>query len=198
MEKPAPADVPLLDAIARRWSPRAFADRPVPVVLVRSCLEAARWAPSAMNEQPWIFLVSPREDGLLHARAVEALVEGNRRWAAAAPVLIFACARMRRDRDGGANASARHDCGIALGLLAVQATALGLQAHPMAGFQPEAVRKGWALPEDVEPLTAIALGWPGDPGTLPDDLRSREMAPRMRKPQAAFVFGGRYGEPWEG
>ncbi len=198
MEKPAPTDVPLLDAIARRHSPRAFADRPVDPTLVRSCLEAARWAPSAMNEQPWAFLVAPREDPALHARAVDALVEGNRRWAAAAPVLLFTCARTRFARGGKPNSWARHDAGIALGLLAVQAAALGLQAHPMGGIRPDAVRAGWALPDDVEPVAGIALGWPGDPASLPDDLRAREEAPRERRPQAAFVFGRRYGEPWEG
>ncbi|MBN1335388.1 MAG: nitroreductase family protein [Deltaproteobacteria bacterium] len=198
MEKPATADFPLLDAIARRWSPRAFADRPVDAALVRSCLEAARWAPSAMNGQPWVFLVASRQDANLHARAVDALAEGNRRWAAAAPVLIFVCANTAPALGGKPNPYARHDIGIALGLFVVQATALGLGAHPMAGIRPEAVRAGWGLPEHVEPWTAIALGWPGDPASLPDDLRVREEAPRERQPQAAFVFGGRYGEPWKG
>jgi len=195
MDKPAPADHPIHDLLRRRWSPRAFADRPVePAVLLR-LLEAARWAPSSYNEQPWAFLVATREQPEEFARALGCLVEFNQSWAKAAPVLMLTVAHRIFEGKGQDNRHAFHDVGLALANLTVQATAEGLFVHQMAGIVPDKVRSAFRVPPDWEPVAGAALGYPGDPSALPEPLRQRELAPRTRKPLAAFVFTGDWGRP---
>lgn len=193
MEKPANTQYPIHDLLARRWSPRAFSDQPVEPDVLRSLWEAARWAPSSANEQPWSFLVATREDPQEFSRMLECLVEGNRVWAKQAPVLMISVAA-RLDRDHDPNPHAWHDVGQAVAHLSVQATALGLFVHQMAGILPEKIRVLYEIPDSHEPVTAIAVGYPGAPEQLPDKLRQRELAPRTRKPIGDFVFAGRWGQ----
>ena len=193
MEKPADAQYPIHDLIKRRWSPRAFSDRPIERDTLRSLLEAARWAPSSNNEQPWNFLVATKDDQAEHSRLLSCLVEGNSLWAQHAPVLMVSVARMSFEDDGKPNRHAFHDVGQAVADLTVQATALGLAVHQMAGFHPDKVRELYGVPKEFEPVAAIALGYPGDPQSLPDKLRTRELAPRERKHIAEFVFTGQWG-----
>lgn len=193
MERPAPAAHPIHDVLARRWSPRAFDPRPVEPETLRSLLEAARWAPSSYNEQPWSYLVATKGDAPGFARMLECLVEGNRLWAKEAPVLMLAVASLRFARNGKENRHAFHDVGLATGNLVVQATARGLFVHQMAGILPEVARETYGIPEGHEAATGIALGYPGDPASLPEKLRAAEAAPRTRKPLEAFVFSGRWG-----
>jgi nitroreductase len=122
------------------------------------------------------------------------LVEGNSLWAQHAPVLMVSVARMSFEDDGKPNRHAFHDVGQAVANLIVQATALGLMVHQMAGFHPDKVRELYCVPKEFEPVAAIALGYPGDPQSLPDKLRTRELAPRERKPLTGFVFTGRWGK----
>lgn len=191
--RPAPADHALLPAIAERWSPRSYLPDPVPEEQLMSVLEAGRWASSAYNEQPWVFVVGrkgmPGYDDLLAC-----LVPFNQGWAGAAPVLIMACYRANNGK-GEPNRWAQHDTGQACSAMAIQAAALGLQAHQMAGFDAAATKERLALPEGVEPIAAIAIGKPGPASALNEQLAARETAPRARKPMAEFVFGGRYGSP---
>jgi nitroreductase len=194
VEKPADPQYPIHDLIKRRWSPRAFSDRPVERDTLRSLLEAARWAPSSNNEQPWSFLVATKDDQAEHSRLLSCLVEGNSLWAQHAPVLMVSVARMSFEDDGKPNRHAFHDVGQAVADLTVQATALGLAVHQMAGFHPDKVRELYGVPKEFEPVAAIALGYPGDPQSLPDKLRTRELAPRERKPLTGFVFTGRWGK----
>ena len=194
MEKPADARYPIHELIKRRWSPRALSDRPVAPDTLRSLLEAARWAPSSNNEQPWSFIVATKEDEAEHDRLLSCLVEGNSLWAQRAPVLMVSLARMSFEDDGKLNRHAFHDVGQAVANLSVQATALGLVVHQMAGFHPDKVRELYGVPEQFEPVAAIALGYPGDPGSLPERLRKRELAPRERKSLTEFVFAGRWGQ----
>lgn len=193
MDKPAPVQYPIHDLLARRWSPRAFSDRPVPPDLLRSLWEAARWAPSSANTQPWSFLVATRDDPLEFGRLLECLTEGNQVWAKHAPVLMISVAA-RFDRHNDPNPHAWHDVGQAVALLSVQATALGLVVHQMAGILPDRIRQVYEIPESHDPVTAIAVGYPGPPELLPDHLRERELAPRARKPIADFVFASRWGQ----
>ncbi len=193
MEKPADARHPIHDLLARRWSPRAFADRLVASDVLRSLWEAARWAPSSANQQPWSFLVATRDDPQEFNRMLECLVEGNQIWARQAPVLMISVAA-RLDRDNDPNAHAWHDVGQAVAGLSVQATALGLFVHQMAGILPDKIRELYQIPGTHEPVTGIALGYPGAPEQLPDKLRQRELAPRTRKPIGEFVFAGRWGQ----
>lgn len=193
MEKPADTQHPIHDLLARRWSPRAFADRPVAPDSLKSLWEAARWAPSSANQQPWSFLVATKDDPREFDRMLECLVEGNQVWAKQAPVLMISVAA-RLDRDNDPNAHAWHDVGQAVADLSVQATALGLFVHQMAGILPDKIREHYQIPDTHEPVTGIALGYPGTPEQLPDKLRQRETAPRTRKPIDEFVFGGRWGQ----
>jgi nitroreductase len=195
MEKPAETQYPIHELLKRRWSPRAFSNRIVEPDTLRSLLEAARWAPSSYNEQPWSFIVATKQDPAEFARLLSCLVEGNIQWAQHAPVLMVSVARLSFEEDGKPNRHAFHDVGQAAANLTVQATALGLFVHQMAGILPDKVRALYGVPEQYEPVAAIALGYPGDPQSLPERLRNRELAPRERKPLTEFVFTGRWGQP---
>lgn len=194
MEKPADTRFPIHDLLKRRWSPRAFSDRPVEPDPLRSLLEAARWAPSSNNEQPWSFIVATKEDQAEHGRLLGCLMEGNVPWAQRAPVLMVSMARMSFEENGTPNRHAFHDVGQAVASLSVQATALGLFVHQMAGFHPDKVRELYGIPKEFEPVAAVAIGYPGDPESLPERLKKRELAPRERKPLSEFVFTGRWGQ----
>ena len=198
MEKPALNDHPIAELLARRWSPRAFSDRPVDAETVRSLLEAARWAPSCFNEQPWSFIVATAEDPEAHERLGGCLRDSNRVWAGKAPVLMVAVSKAAFDRNGKPNRHAGHDVGLAVENLLLQAVSMGLFAHPMAGFDAAKVRETYGVPEGHDPLVAIAAGYPGDPEALPDDLKEREMEPRERNPLGQFVFGSSWGASWGG
>jgi nitroreductase len=193
MEKPAPVDAPLLDHLRNRWSPRAFDPAPIPRETLRSLFEAARWAPSSNNAQPWRYILSETEDA--RARASTVLTGRNTLWAPKAPVLVCVAAHTLFE-DGKPNRHAWYDTGQATSLLIVQATSMGLFVHQMAGFDAVKARAVFALPENVEPIAMMALGRPGDAGSLPDPLRERESAPRSRRAQDQFVFSGAWGAPW--
>jgi nitroreductase len=194
VEKPAETQYPIHELLRRRWSPRAFSDRRVDPSTLRSLLEAARWAPSSSNEQPWSFLVARKDDEAEFGRLLSCLVESNQVWAQHAPVLMVSVARMSFEEEGKPNRHAFHDVGQAVADFTVEATALGLFVHQMAGFHPDKVRELYGVPKEFEPVAALALGYPGDPQTLPEKLRQRELAPRERKPIADFVFSGGWGK----
>jgi len=192
MEKPADTQYPIHDLLRQRWSPRAFDDRPIEPEKLRSLFEAARWAPSSNNGQPWRFLVATKENQAEHDRLFNCLVEGNQTWARHAPVLLLSVAELQFE-DGSPNRHALHDTGMAVENLVIQATALGLVAHQMAGFRIDQARADCQIPHDYEPVAMIAIGYPGDPALLSDRLRVREVQPRSRKPVKEFV----YATTWE-
>jgi nitroreductase len=193
MSKLAATDHPVHELIAARWSPYSFADRPVSRQDLLSLLEAARWAASSYNEQPWSYLVATREDAEEYAKLLSCLVEGNRAWAKAAPVLALGCTSLNFTRDGRPNAAAVHDLGLASANLVLEATARGLAVHQMIGILPERARELYAIPAGVQPLTGLAIGYAGDPAALPENLRARDAARRPRKPLSAFIFAGKWG-----
>jgi nitroreductase len=194
MEKLADMIYPIEPLLQQRWSPRAFADRPVESEKLLRLLEAARWAASCANQQPWYFIVATKEDATEYARLLGCLRENNQQWAAHAPVLMVSVAKLSFDMNGQPNRYAFHDVGLAAANLIVQATALGLFVHQMAGFYPDKVRELYGVPDDFEPVAGIVLGYPGDPATLSEELRQRELAPRVRKPLETFVFQGAWGQ----
>jgi len=195
MNRLAETDYPIHDLLARRWSPRAFADRPLAPATLGALFEAARWAASAFNEQPWRFIVARREEESAFAELLECLVEFNQGWARHAPVLSLCLAKRTYTQTGEGNDHARHDLGLATAQLVVQATALGLYAHAMAGILPDVARERYAIPDDFDVVTGLAIGYLGDPATLPDDLHEREIAPRERRPLAELVFTGAWDQP---
>ena len=194
MEKPANTDYPIEEILRRRWSPRAFSDRMVETEKLKSLFEAARWAPSSFNEQPWSFIVATKQKQEEHARLLSCLVEKNQQWARLAPVLMVSIAKLSFEKTGKPNRHAFHDVGLAMGNLLVQATASGLFVHQMAGFSEEKVREIYGVPESHEPVAGVAIGYPADVDVLPEPFRERELASRSRKSIDTFVFQGRWGD----
>jgi nitroreductase len=188
MQKPAPTEVPIHDIIRNRWSPRAFADKPVSPEILRSLFEAARWAPSNSNEQPWAYFVATKEDSDNFGQMLSILVESNVIWAKHAPVLALSVAHLTSARNGKPNRHAFHDVGSATAQLTFEANSRGLFVHQMGGYDATKAREAFAIPADWDPVAAIAIGYPGDPASLPQPLRDRELAPRTRKPLSEFVM----------
>jgi nitroreductase len=193
LQKQATPDHPIHELLAKRWSPYAFSDRPVSKDDLLSLFEAARWAPSSYNEQPWSYIVATKANAEEFERLLTCLVEANQAWAKAAPVLAIGCTSLRFARNGQPNAAAVHDLGLASASLTLEATARGLFVHQMIGILPDRVRELYRVPEGVQPLTGLAIGYIGDPNTLPEKYRERDLTLRSRKPLAQFVLSGEWG-----
>jgi nitroreductase len=195
MQKTAETSYPLDKLLRERWSPRAFSDRLVTDEHLGSLLEAARWAPSSSNDQPWFFILAQKQNKEEFEKAVACLNPRNQTWASGAPVLLFAVARTNFDNQDKPNRHAPYDLGQAVAHLSIEATALGLQVHQMAGISADKVRETYAVPPNYEIFTGIAIAYLGNPQTLPEDLQQKEAAPRKRKPLDSFVFSGKWGQP---
>jgi nitroreductase len=193
--KEADTRYPIHDVLAQRWSPYAFADRPVSDADLQSIFEAARWAASSYNEQPWRWIVATKANPAEYARVLSCLVESNQAWAKHVPVLGLGVASLNFERNGKENPAAIHDLGIAAANIMHEATVRGLRAHFMIGILPERVRELYGVPDGFMPLTGFAMGYPGDIETLPEALRQRDEAKRTRKPLAETVFTGAWGKP---
>jgi nitroreductase len=191
-EKKASTDYPIHEPLAERWSPYAFEDQLVPEADVRSLFEAARWAPSSYNEQPWSYIVATKDDPEQFQRLLSCLIERNQIWAKAAPVLALGVVSLRFALNGQDNRAAVHDLGLAAGNLLVEATVRGLFVHQMAGILPDRAREIYGIPEGFEAWTGLAIGYKGDPTSLPDRLRERDLVARQRKHLREFVFSGQW------
>ena len=192
-EKTALTDYPVHELIAERWSPYGFAEREVSPQDLCSLFEAARWAASSYNEQPWSFIVATKADAREYERVLSCLVEANQVWAKAAPALALGVISKKFKRNNKDNTKAAHDLGLAVGNLVLEATSRGIYAHQMGGILPEKAHEIYQLPGDVEVHTGIAIGYKADPATLPDQIKSMDTAPRQRKPVTEFVFTGKWG-----
>ncbi len=186
----ATTQVPIIEPLAERWSPRAFLKQPVEDAKLLALFEAFRWAPSSMNEQPWYLLVATQGDAAGFSKMLSCLVDQNQVWAKDAPVLMITLAKTTFNRNGNPNRTALHDTGIAFMAMSVQATAMGLQVHGMGGIHVDKIKQEYGLPADVEAVAGVALGYPGEADQLSEPLRSRELATRTRKGLAEFVFKG--------
>ena len=193
--KHGPSATGVEELILRRWSPRAFADRAVNAHDLKKLFEAASWAASSYNEQPWRFLIGHRGDET-YQKIFDALIEFNQAWAKSAPVLILSVGKKTFAHNGAPNHYALHDTGAATANLSLQATALGLHTHSMAGFDNEKIRESFHIPEDYAIGAVTALGYFGDTATLPEHLNKMETSPRERKPLREFVFS-RWEKPAE-
>ena len=193
MDRRATTSVPIHDLVAQRWSPVGFDRSTLGDEDLAALFEAARWAPSSYNEQPWRFLVARREDADAFTDMLGCLVDVNRAWARDASALILTAALTVFDRNGKPNGKALHDLGLAVGNMSAEATARGLALHQMGGIVPERARALYGIPDDVEVVTAVAVGRAADPANLSDDLRSRDRAARVRRPLAELVFAGAWG-----
>ena len=193
MSRQASTDHPVHELIAKRWSPYSFDDRPVPVADLQSLFEAARWAPSSYNEQPWNYIVATKEKPEEFSQLLSCLVEGNQVWARNAPVLVLGIARLNFARNDKPNRAAIHDLGLAAGNLVIEATARGLSVHQMIGILPDRAREIYEIPQGYEPMTGMAIGYLGDPSRLPGNLKERDLTRRSRKTLREFVFSGKWG-----
>ena len=175
--------------IDKRWSPRAFDEtESLTREQVDSLFEAARWAPSSMNEQPWLYYYTTRKDSVSFSSYMDCLMPGNSSWAQRADLIILSVARKKFRRNNKPNRHALHDTGAANVLLALRAAEMGLQAHQMGGFDIAKTVELFNLdPEMYEPVTFISVGTPVNPDILPVELREREVAPRSRREVAEFV-----------
>jgi nitroreductase len=178
--------------ISTRRSIRAFADREVSADELHALFDAARWAASAFNEQPWRFIVARKNEAGFQEMC-SCLNEWNRNWAKHASFLVLAMTKQTLTQTGKPNRHASHDLGLAIGNLSTQATASGIYLHQMAGFDVQQAIEVFNLPADFEPVTIIAGGYPGDLSLLNEDLQKRETAERTRKQLDELVFSGKFG-----
>jgi nitroreductase len=186
--KQAPPVEGVMPAMLSRWSPRSFADRDVAPATLAKVFEAARWTASSFNEQPWRFLVGTRNSST-YKKIFGSLIGFNQSWAGAAPVLILGVTSTKFAHKGTPNYHALYDLGAAASYLTLQAAALGLSTHQMAGYDHEAARQALEIPEDYALGAVIALGYQGEPAALGNEqLISMEIAPRTRKLLKEFVF----------
>lgn len=193
MKKPSHNNYPILEALKQRWSPRAFSDKPVEKEKLQSVFEAARWAASSRNEQPWRFIVGQKGDKTWEM-IFDSLVEWNQNWAYMAPVLVVNIGNKFSNFQHLKNDKYQYDTGQAVAMMVTEAVNRGLISHQMGGFDPEKVIKFLDIPEDFEPICITAFGYPGNPGLLPEDMYKPEMEERKRRPINETVFSGKFGE----
>lgn len=180
-------DIPVEELLLQRWSPRALSDKPVGDADLKSLFTAAAWAASSFNEQPWRFVVGRKGDETW-TKIYNSLMPMNQLWTKNAPILFATFAKKTFSHNKSPNSVAQHDVGAASANLALQATALGLHAHGMAGFDKSALHAALQVPDDFEPVACWAVGYPGDPAALPEHFQKMEGQPRTRKPLNEFVY----------
>lgn len=185
--KPATTTYPVHELIRNRWSPRSFSAQPIAPDTLNQLFEAASWAFSAMNAQPWQYIYAHKADTEAFQKILDTLMPGNQPWAKNAAVLIIALAKTTH-ADGQPNGAALHDLGAANATLFLEATALGIYGHVMGGFDREKARRDFNLPEGLAPVVVMGLGYLGEAEQLEEPFLSREKAPRARKPVAEFAF----------
>lgn len=195
MNKTPDTQYPIHALLQKRWSPRAFSRKTVSAEALGSLFEAARWAASCYNEQPWRYIVARREEAEEYDRLMSCLVEGNQAWAMQAPVLMLAVTKKTFTFNDKPNAHARHDLGLATAGMMLQAAALDLYMHAMGGILPERAAELYRVPNDFQVATGIALGYLGDPDSLAEPMKTAELEARVRKPLEEIVFGSSWEKP---
>lgn len=188
MDKSAKVKFDIQPDIVKRWSPRSFTDESIDLNDFRSLFEAASWAPSSMNEQPWRFVGALKEDKEQFEALRSLLVPGNEKWAKNAAALVVVLSKSHYNYKDRPNVNYQHDAGLATMNLLIQATYKGLHAHVMEGFDKEQAARQLALDKNIEPLTMIAIGHRGEPDQLEEPLLEREKKERSRRPLTDTLF----------
>lgn len=188
LQKSNKIEHPVTDLIEQRRSRRAYSSQPIEPEKINSLFEAARWAPSSMNEQPWTYLYATQDQPELWNKLLDTLNESNRVWAKHAPLLILSMTRKTLIRNGAINGAARYDVGAANAFLSMQATHLGLNVHQMGGYDRQKAIEYLNIPDTHEPIVIMAVGYLGTTENLSENLKSREVAPRDRYTQEFFVM----------
>lgn len=189
--KPAKTEVPILDVLQERWSPVHFSEEPLSDKQVATLFEAARWAPSSFNEQPWLYVYAQTNDGEKREKLHGLLADGNA-WAKKAGLLILSFSKKTFARNDKPNRHHMHDLGAASMSLVLQATKMGLVSHQMAGFDVENANQVLGVPEEYEPGSMIAIGYTGDPKKISPEHKKREEGARERKKTEEFVHRGSF------
>jgi nitroreductase len=192
MQKSSVIEQPLVDVISNRKSSRAYAETSIEAEKIQAIFEAARWAPSSNNEQPWAYIYATKDQPELWGKLFDTLMDGNKIWAERAPLLILSMIRKNFISNGKPNPSAKYDLGSANGFLSLQATHLGLNVHQMGGFDREKAKLNLNIPDTHEAAVMLAIGYLGDTALLPDFLQEREVAPRSRYTQESFVMNNTF------
>ncbi len=187
-------DIEIIKWIRKRRSTVIFSDSPVDDNKLEALFEAARWAPSSRNQQPWRFVVGKKQDEKTFADMCNLLTPTNQIWACHAPVLILSVAEIISSYNGLMNSKARHDMGLAEANLMLQAVSMGLVVHPMGGFDTEKATEVLHIPEGYEPVVMIAVGYPGNASDFPKEIQDRDARKRERNPLKSFVFSGDWGK----
>ncbi len=187
MIKTAVTRLPVIDLIKNRWSARAFSSQNLSDEHLLTLIEAASWAPSSINEQPWRYRYGLRGTGTFEL-LWECLLGGNQPWAKNAAALLLCTAKKTFARNGQPNRHAAHDTGMANAFLMLQATQMGIYGHIMAGYDPVKLKEAFHLPEEEDDICIIALGFLGDPDQLEEPFRTREITPRSRRAVEDFVL----------
>ncbi len=193
--KHAKPDYPIHELLSTRWSPYVFDERPIAAAELRSLFEAARWAASSYNEQPWHFIVATKDTLESFDRLVTCLVEPNQGWAKQAPVLALGVVCTEFRRNSKPNPVAIHDLGLAAATLTLEATVRGISVHQMSGILPDTAKKTYGIPDGYTAVTALAIGYSGDADKAPEQLGDFDRNARSRRPQEEFVFADGWGMP---
>lgn len=194
MNKPVITQFDVHDLLARRWSPRAFSGKAIEPETVASLFEAARWAPSSRNLQPWRFIVETQANPEGFNKLAQGIMESNRIWAEKAYVLAVIVAERQAPDSERANGSADYDAGLATSLLTVQAMSKDLYVHQMGGIHKDKIIEAYGIPEGYQPMAGLAIGYMGELTDLPESLQERESAARTRKPLEEIIFSDSWGE----
>ncbi|NIU02651.1 MAG: nitroreductase [Aliifodinibius sp.] len=192
--KLADTEYPIHELLKKRWSPRAFSEKSIDTELLNQLFEAARWAPSSYNEQPWRFIVARKNDTEAYEQLASVMNEFNQSWAMDAPVLVLALTKTTFDLDGRDNPHAEHDLGQAIAHLTFEATKNDLYVHQMAGISSEKARELYDISNDYNPMTMFAIGYKGQPESLNEKMQKQETSPRIRKELDEILFEGEWKE----
>ena len=188
----ADTEYPIHKLLKKRWSPRAFSDKTVDEKQLNQLFEAARWAPSSYNEQPWRFIIARKEDQQAYDKLASIMNDFNQSWATDAPVLVLALTKTTFDLNDRKNPHAGHDLGQAIAYLTFEATRHDLYVHQMAGILPDKARELYDIGDNFKPMTMFAIGYKGEPESLNDKLQKQETSPRIRKDFEEIVFNGEW------
>ena len=193
MIKKAVTDYPIHELFENRWSPYRFSDRAVSAKDLLSLFEAARWAPSSYNEQPWRFILASKERPEEFKKLFSCLLEGNQAWAKHASALVLACTHLTFENNGKTNKAAIHDLGVAVSYLSLEAASRGIAVHQMIGIEPEKAQQIYKIPSDYQVLTAFAIGYADLNGETEDIYAERDKTARKRKKIPEVVFQKEWG-----
>ncbi|TNF66969.1 MAG: nitroreductase [Gammaproteobacteria bacterium] len=199
--KKAHADAPIHHLLEKRWSPYVFSDEKISNETLKVLFEAARWAPSSYNDQPWRYIIATKEQPEIYEKIFTCLVEGNQTWAGNAYVLALGVIMKNLSQTGKPNRAALHDLGAASMSLTLEALKQGLFVHQMIGIIPQKVKETFNLPDDAEAYTALAIGHVCDSDEhfdkAADVLKECDHKPRERKPLDEIIFHGSFGEAFK-